>query len=86
MPIISSFFGIIVRMYYGDHSPPHFHAEYQGQRATFDFDGNLILGQIRSKNARKLIQEWAVQHKTELMLNWESIEQGLPIERIEPLD
>jgi len=34
MPIISTFFGIIIRMYFGDHNPPHFHAEFQGEKAT----------------------------------------------------
>lgn len=42
MPTISVFFGIIIRMFYRDHNPPHFHAEYQGQNATFDFDGKLL--------------------------------------------
>jgi Domain of unknown function (DUF4160) len=35
MPIISTFFGIIIRMYFGDHNPPHFHVEFQGEKATF---------------------------------------------------
>ena len=33
MPIISAFFGIVIRMYYRDHEPPHFHAEHAGQQA-----------------------------------------------------
>ena len=86
MPIISTFFGIIIRMYYGDHSPPHFHAEYQGQKATFDFDGKLLAGEIHSKRAKKLIQEWSQLHKPELMVNWKCIEEGLSINRVEPLD
>ena len=32
MPIVSMFFGIVIRMYYDEHAPPHFHAEYQGKR------------------------------------------------------
>jgi hypothetical protein len=28
MPLISSFYGILIKMYFGDHVPPHFHAEY----------------------------------------------------------
>lgn len=39
MPILSMFFGIIIRMCYDDHDPPHFHAEYQGMKAVFDFRG-----------------------------------------------
>ena len=44
MPAISNFFGITIRMYYDDHAPPHFHAEYQGQTGSFDFSGRLLAG------------------------------------------
>jgi hypothetical protein len=86
MPVISTFFGIVVRMFFGDHPPPHFHAEYQGEKATFTFDGHPIAGNISSKRARKLIREWALLHEFELMVNWKNIEQGRPLNRIEPLD
>jgi Domain of unknown function (DUF4160) len=59
MPIISTFFGIIIRMYFGDHNPPHFHAELQGEKATFTFDGQLRSGNISSATARKLVRDWA---------------------------
>ena len=36
MPTISIFFGIVIKMFYDDHDPPHFHAEYQGDMAVFD--------------------------------------------------
>jgi len=45
MPIISTFFGIVIRMYYQDHEPAHFHAEYQGRQAKFTFDGELLAGE-----------------------------------------
>ncbi len=41
MPEIYRFFGIIIRMYYDEHNPPHLHAEYQGTKAVFDFQGNM---------------------------------------------
>ena len=41
MPEICRFFGIVVRMYYDEHNPPHFHAEYSGNKAVFDFKGNV---------------------------------------------
>ena len=44
VPIISMFFGIVVRMFYKEHEPAHFHAEYQGQQRKFDFDGNPTSG------------------------------------------
>lgn len=46
MPIISTFFGIVIRMYYKEHEPAHFHAEHSGEQATFDFDGAVIAGEI----------------------------------------
>jgi len=59
MPAISIFFGIVVRMFYNDHGPPHFHAEYQGQRGKFDSKGRMVVGSIQSKTALRLIKQWA---------------------------
>jgi hypothetical protein len=44
VPIIAVFFGIVIRMFYKEHEPAHFHAEYQGQNTTFDFDGQMAPG------------------------------------------
>jgi len=73
-------------MFYNEHNPPHFHAEYQGQRGIFDFNGNLIDGKIRSKTARKIIKKWALIHKKELESNWNNINNGEELIRIAPLD
>lgn len=86
MPIISTFFGIIIRMYYQEHEPGHFHAEYQGQQATFTFDGELLAGALGSRTARRLVREWAAEHRLELQANWARIEAGQPLERIPPLE
>jgi len=45
-------------MFFDDHEPPHFHVEYQGQAATFDFAGKL-LAENALRRARRLIREWA---------------------------
>jgi len=50
MPEISRFFGIIIYMYFKDHLPPHFHAEYGGQEAQFSIEtGNVIVGDLPSR-------------------------------------
>jgi hypothetical protein len=85
VPTISAFFGILVRMFFIDHGPPHFHAEYQGERASFDFDGNLIAGEMRSRVALRLIREWAGLHHPELDEDWRRSQEGLPLNYIEPL-
>ncbi|MGH8248769.1 MAG: DUF4160 domain-containing protein [Gammaproteobacteria bacterium] len=86
MPIISVFFGIVIRMFYQEHEPAHFHAEYQGQTAKFDFSGELIAGQIQSGTALRLIREWASLHRRELESNWQNMKAGRPLDRIAPLE
>lgn len=86
MPVVSVFFGIVIRMFYREHGVAHFHAEYQGQQATFTLDGELLAGALRSKTARRLVKEWAIAHRPELELNWQRVESGEPLERIAPLE
>ncbi len=86
MPIISTFFGIVIRMFYREHEPPHFHAEHQGQQAKYSFDGEIIAGYIGSRTARALIGRWAVSHRRELETNWEKMKAGRALDRIEPLE
>ena len=50
-PSISVFFGIIIRMYYKEHEPGHFHAEHQGQQGKFNFSGEMTIGNIQSQTA-----------------------------------
>ena len=58
MPIISSFFGIYVRMYFADHAPPHIHVEYQGHEALIAIaDGSLIEGEL-PRRAMTLVRQW----------------------------
>ena len=86
MPIISYFFGIIIRMYFDDHNPPHFHAEYQGSEALFSIaDGNLLEGTLPPK-AIKLIQEWALKHQQELIQDWELASHNQPVFKIPGAD
>ena len=73
MPIISSFYGIIIRMYFNDteqHHLPHFHAKYGGDEASFDLEGNIIAGEFPAKQT-KYIVAWADIHKDELSALWE---------------
>jgi hypothetical protein len=86
VPIISVFFGIVIRMFYREHEPAHFHAEYQGQRGTFDVNGRMIAGTLKSRIARRLIREWAMLHQRDIAANWENMKAGRALERIEPLE
>ena len=85
MPVISTFFGIVIRMFYKEYEPQHFHAEHAGQHAKFDFTGNLLAGQIRSRKARERIRHWAQLHRAELEANWARMKAGDPLETVQPL-
>jgi hypothetical protein len=85
MPIISAFFGIVIRMFYREHEPAHFHAEHAGHRAKFDFSGTLVAGEMKSRKARERIRQWAQLHRAQLETNWEKMKAGQPLESIEPL-
>ncbi len=85
MPAISIFFGIVIKMFYNEHEPAHFHAEYQGQRGKFDLTGRMVVGNIGSKTARRLIRQWAKEHEAEIRANWLRMKAGKPLEVIEPL-
>jgi hypothetical protein len=73
-------------MFYREHGVAHFHAEYQGQQATFTLDGEALAGEISSRTARRLIKEWATAHQTELQTNWNRLTDGEALERIAPLE
>lgn len=58
VPEISLFFGIRVTMFYSDHNPPHFHAEYAGHRALIDIKGAYVIRGTLPARQLKLILAW----------------------------
>ena len=86
MPEICRFFGIIIRLYYDDHEPPHLHAEYQGNKAVIDFEGNVLHGGLGSRTAMRLVRQWIDLHVPELEQGWRLARAGRAISKIDPLD
>ena len=73
MPLISQFYGVLIRMYFNDdeqHHKPHFHAKYADHQASFDLDGNIIVGDFPAKQT-KYVVAWADIHRDELSALWE---------------
>ena len=73
MPVLSRFYGIIIRMYFlqKEHNPPHIHAIYGDDVAAITIsDGNVIEGALPGK-AIEMVQEWVSMHKEELLTMWE---------------
>lgn len=74
MPVISSFYGLIVRMYFkqSEHNPPHFHVEYGEYKGIIEISTlNMLEGNLPLR-ARVLIMDWGIQHQDELMEIWNS--------------
>jgi len=71
MPTISTFYGLVVLMFWDDHNPPHFHVRYANAQALVSIsDLQIIQGQL-PRRAERLLLEWAQDHQVELMENWE---------------
>ena len=76
MPVLSRFYGIIIRMYFqqSEHNPPHFHAIYGEHTAAISItDGSVLEGEL-PKKALEMVQEWNLMHKEELLKIWETQE------------
>ena len=88
MPLISSFYGVLIYMYFMDtkqHHTPHIHALYQGFEAVFSIDAaDLIDGKFPPKQTR-LVQAWIELRREELIADCSLANQGQPVERVEPL-
>ena len=86
MPTISMFYGILIRMYWNDHAPPHFHVEYREYPAQYLIE-TLVLsrGQL-PRRAHALVLEWAAMHRNELMEDWELCVHKQQPKMISPLD
>ena len=86
MPEICRFYGIIIRMYAGDHPPPHFHAIYSEHEAFIEVETGHILYGYLPATALRLVQMWLTQHREELNQDWKLAEQLRPLKKIAPLD
>ncbi len=76
MPVISKFYGIVIRMYFlqSEHNPPHIHAIYNDDVAAIDFmTGKVLEGHLPAK-AMNMVQEWIAIHRDELKTIWETQE------------
>jgi Domain of unknown function (DUF4160) len=85
MPTISSFYGILIRMSFNDHGPPHFHARYGEFEATIDLRTlDVLHGELPSR-ALSLVGEWAMIHREELLKDWELCRENALPTKIDPL-
>lgn len=86
MPQISNFFGIVIYMYFSDHAPPHFHAEYGEDEAVYAIETLELMRGGLPRRAHGLVVEWASLHREDLRANWSRARAGERLATIRPLD
>ena len=86
MPEISRFFGIVVKMFFDDHNPPHFHAEYAGSIALIGIRTLSVFSGRLPPRAMGLVIEWATLHQQELLADWERAQAQQELRPIAPLE
>jgi len=86
MPELSRFFGLLIKMQYRDHAPPHIHVWYGGRSSARmrirDADlmsGGLPRPQLAAATA------WIFEHQDELLDAWERARHNCPLCKIAPL-
>lgn len=70
MPIVSVFFGIVIRVYHADHNPPHFHASYGEHEAIIEIATGKVLDGSLPPRAKKLVGEWRRLNQKSLLAAW----------------
>lgn len=86
MPELSRFYGIVIRMHFREHGPPHFHADYGGVQALIEIGNLTVLSGKLPSRALGLVREWAALHQEELRLAWERAMRHESPGKIEPLE
>jgi hypothetical protein len=85
MPQISFFLGIIIRMFFNDHNPPHFHAVYAEYEGLIDINKLELIGGHLPPRVLGLVIEWTALHQKELIDNWDKARKQEPLVAVAPL-
>lgn len=85
MPELTTFYGIRVTMYYRDHQPPHFHAEYGDDEVLILISDLSVYAGHLPRRAQRLVLEWAGLHQAELAALWNLAQAQQPLTRLPPL-
>jgi Domain of unknown function (DUF4160) len=86
MPIVSRFFGMIVRMFFNEHAPPHFHVEYAEHRAIINIRTLEVMEGKLPRRALELVLDWAELHQHELLSDWDLCQRHEQPQPIAPLE
>lgn len=68
MPEINRFLGIKIFMFFNEHNPPHFHAEYNVYKASIDINSFRVIEGKLPRKVLGLVVEWAENHQNERLV------------------
>lgn len=74
MPEITRLYGIIIKLFFGDHPPPPFHAVYGKYNALFNIETLEMIEGDLPQRAKKMVIEWASMYQNDLSEMWDNQE------------
>jgi hypothetical protein len=86
MPLLARFYGILVRVWWSDHPPPHIHVYYAEHQASISIETLEILTGQLPRRVKVLVLEWTMQHRDDLRAAWAAAQRREPPGQIGPLD
>lgn len=60
----------MIKVFFGDHPPPHFHAIYGEYNALIDIESLVIIEGDLPSRAQKMVEEWAGLYQKDLLDMW----------------
>jgi hypothetical protein len=85
MPELSRFLGMVISIYFDDHNPPHFHVGYNEEEALITINDLSLLKGSLPPRVLGLAMEWARLHQSELLENWNMVQESGNFFKIDPL-
>jgi len=86
MPVISRFYGIVIRMWFIRPFVAHFHAFYQDSELVVGINPLKILQGEAPRRVHAMVMEWATQHQPELLEAWSQLGRAQGAQPIQPLE
>jgi hypothetical protein len=86
VPVISAFYGMIIKIYHCDHNPPHFHVEYGSQEILIEIKTGKALAGYLSPRLLREVKKWRKIHIKEILQSWEDAQNHKTPKKVEPLE
>lgn len=70
MPVLSKFYGIVIRMLLAYPMAAHFHANYQNSELVVGISPPRIIQGEAPLRVRAMVLDWAARHEEDLLTAW----------------